>query len=346
MINLKRNWVYWLVQLIGWGTYSVSLILSMYFFNDEKLPPKALYLQLVIGLSCLISSHLYRLYIKKQGWFNFKLLKLILSILLGTFIAAFFAQVLIHASMLTFLNWEAYLPIEWEDFPFYLLNVQFMMLAWSVFYFGYHYFEKARNARMQEVRANAAIKEAELIALKAQINPHFLFNALNNIKALILVNQHFSRDAISNLSELLRYSIRFSQNSKVLLIEEIAVVKNYLQLESIHYDQRLIYKFEIEPETENIDIPPMTIQVMVENAIKHGIALIENGGTITIKTEKKDKLKITVSNHGILQNKDVAGTGLRNVKERIKILYGKEPYFSLVQSKDLVIAQLIFPEGS
>lgn len=234
MINWNKKWIYWLVQLLGWGTYSVSLILSMYFFSDEKLPAKAVYLQIVIGLSCLFSSHLYRLYIKKHGWFNFKLLKLILSILLGTFVTAFFAQVLIHASMFTYLNWESYAPIQWEDFPFYLFNVQFMMLAWSVFYFGYHYFESARNARMQEVKAAAAIKEAELIALKAQINPHFLFNALNNIKALILVNQHLSRDAISNLSELLRYSIRFSQHSTVKLFDEITVVDNYLQLEAIH----------------------------------------------------------------------------------------------------------------
>lgn len=345
MLNWSRKWIYWLVQLLGWGTYSVSLILSMYFFYEEKLPVQAVYLQVVIGLSCLLSSHLYRLYIKKHGWFNFKLLKLILSILLGTFLTALLAQILIHLSMLTYLNWEAYQPIKWGDFPIYLFNVQFMMLAWSVFYFGYHYFERARNARMQEIKAAAAIKEAELIALKAQINPHFLFNALNNIKALILIDQHLSRDAVSNLSELLRYSIRFSQHSTVKLADEITVVKNYLQLESIHYDQRLQYNFEIAPETEDVPIPPMTIQVLVENAIKHGISLIENGGTITIKTEKKERLKITVSNHGMVQSNDGTGTGLINVKERIKILYGREPDFTLTQNNNLVIAALTFPEG-
>jgi len=346
MIKWSKKWIYWLVQFIGWGTYSVSLILSMYFYNNDELPHKVIYLQIVIGLSGLFLSHLYRLYIKKHDWFSFKLLKLILSILLGTFITAFFTQVLIHGSMLTFLNWEAYRPIEWEDFPFYLLNLQFMMLAWSVFYFGYHYFERARNARMQEVKAAAAIKEAELIALKAQINPHFLFNALNNIKALILIDQHLSRDAISNLSELLRYSIRFSQSSTVKLANEITVVENYLQLEAIHYDQRLHYEFEIDPATEEVAIPPMTIQVMVENAIKHGIALLEKGGTIKVKTSYQDKLTIAVSNHGLLKENENTGTGIKNVVDRIKILYGREPEFSLKQHQDIIIAKLTFPEVS
>ena len=346
MINWNRKWIYWLVQLLGWGTYSVSLILSMYFFNDEKLPQKVYYLQVVIGIACLFSSHLYRLYIKKHDWFNFKLLRLILSILLGTLITAFIAQVIIHLSMLTLLNWQAYRPIEWKEFPFYLLNVQFMMLAWSVFYFGYHYFERARNARMQEVKANAAIKEAELIALKAQINPHFLFNALNNIKALILIDQHLSRDAISNLSELLRYSIRFSQNSTVKLADEITVVQNYLQLESIHYDQRLEYEFEIGPNAEDIAIPPMTIQVLVENAIKHGIALLEKGGTIKIKANYNEKLSIQVCNHGLLKESNGTGTGIKNVMERIKILYGQAPEFTLQQKEELVVASLTFPQST
>lgn len=89
----------------------------------------------------------------------------------------------------------------------------------------------------------------------------------------------------------------------------------------------------------------MTIQVMVENAIKHGIALLEKGGTIKIKTELKEKLNIYVSNHGQLKVNDGTGTGLKNVMERIKILYGSVPEFRLEQNGDFVMAHLTFPES-
>ncbi|MFP4089751.1 MAG: sensor histidine kinase [Cyclobacteriaceae bacterium] len=300
-------------------------------------------MQLTIGASCLLCAHWFRLVIKKRNWFALPLLRLSLYLLAGSLVAAFVAQVIIHLVMLTVLNWQTVRPIDWSEFPFYLANVFLVMIVWSGFYFGYYNFENARNAKVEAVKAEAAIKEAELIALKAQVNPHFLFNALNNIRALVLMNPHASRDAISNLSDLLRYSIRFSQQSQVMLIEEVEVVKNYLQLESIHYEKRLTYCFDIDPQTEKLLIPPMSLQVMAENAIKHGISQLEGGGMILLRTQIKDGLHLMVENTGHLRNNEFSGTGLRNVLERVRILYGEKPAFSLTQNSDRVVAHLILP---
>ena len=116
-----------------------------------------------------------------------------------------------------------------------------------------------------------SVKEAQLLALKSQVNPHFIFNSLNNIRSLVVENPEKAREMITHLSALLRYSIQFNNEERVTLEEEIVIVNNYLNLESIQLEDRLTYKIDVDEGVNNLLIPPMSIQMLTENAIKHGI---------------------------------------------------------------------------
>ena len=199
---------------------------------------------------------------------------------------------------------------------------------------------------VEKLALKAALQEAELMVLKNQINPHFLFNALNNIRSLILIEPEKARKMVTHISDLLRYSIQFNASEKVSLKEEVEIVKDYLQLESIQFDERLKYDIEISPETLKIPIPPMAIQLLVENAIKHGLSTQAAGGTILIRTKANDEnLIIEVINSGQLQtNKKREGIGLKNLMERLKILFGPFAEFSLSNTENnTVTASLKIP---
>ncbi len=341
----KRSIAYWTAQLLGWGLYTTFLIVTMVAFGEGvEHKGKIVALQLTIGISCLLVSHIARNFIKKRGWAEYPIGELIPRVLVLNLIAAILVQVIIHAVMLTLLDWQQVRPIVWQEIPVYTFNVFILFTVWSVFYFGFHYFEQSRRSKMEKLQAENALKDAELIALKAQINPHFLFNSLNNIRALILENPMRARDMVSNLSDLLRYSIRFSNQEKVPLKSEMEIVENYLQLESVQYEDRLDYRLEIAPETLEHQIPPMIVQLLVENAVKHGISQLPSGGQIRIRTQLMDQdLVIVVENTGKLEAKRSNGIGIKNALERIRILFSIEPFFDLSESEGKVRAIIKLP---
>ena len=149
---------------------------------------------------------------------------------------------------------------------------------------------------------------------------------------------------VSHLSDLLRYSIQFNDREKVTLSEELEIVNNYLELETIHYENRLQYRVQADVALDGYKIPPMIIQLMVENAIKHGISQLKDGGEVVVEiSQESDRLKISVANTGQLRKSEKEGIGIRNATERIKILFDQEPDFQLFQEGNLVKSVLILP---
>jgi len=339
-----KNLFYWVFQIIGWSIFGAFLFASIFAFSEGPPNPKVIHLQIIIILVCFVLSHLLRSFYKKQKWYELSLIKVLPRIIITSLISATLAQIIIHLLMITVLDWSSFRSIVISEIPMYIANVFVVYLVWSIIYFSYQYYEKAQDARFAQIESEKALKEAELIALKAQINPHFMFNALNNIRAMVLEDTKKAREMISNLSELLKYSIQFNANEKVKLKDEIKIVKDYLNLESVQYEDRIKYHLEIEIETLEKEIPPMVIQLMVENAVKHGISQLNDGGKINIKTYlDANNLVIEVSNTGKLKKSGSSGIGLKNAVERIRIVFNKEPVLSLTQISNEVLAQLKIP---
>jgi two-component system LytT family sensor kinase len=219
-----------------------------------------------------------------------------------------------------------------------------IFFLWAIMYFIYNYFDRYNNSLKME----ASLREIELNNLKSQLNPHFIFNALNSIRALVDENPVKSKQAITQLSSLLRSSLSTGKRELTSLSEEMKIVRDYLGLESIRFEERLHSDLQIAPETMEWMVPPLMIQTLVENGIKHGISKLTEGGFIQVKTFLQDgRLKILVRNSGKFDSaliKDGKGLGIDNTLKRLNLIYGQQASFSIkTQVDNTVLTELEIP---
>jgi LytS/YehU family sensor histidine kinase len=191
--------------------------------------------------------------------------------------------------------------------------------------------------------------QIELNNLKSQLNPHFIFNALNSIRALVDENPLKSKQAINQLSNILRSSLASDKKGLTKFEDELKIVKDYLGLESIRFEERLKAEFDIHPDSEKFLVPPLMIQTLVENGIKHGISRLTQGGVIQLKTiVENHHLKIRIRNSGRLINGErsgKSGIGLKNTVQRLKLIYGEQASFRIVNEKDnFVLTEIVIPQ--
>jgi LytS/YehU family sensor histidine kinase len=172
-----------------------------------------------------------------------------------------------------------------------------------------------------------------------------MFNSLNNIRGLMLEDVEKSREMLTKLSEMLRYSLTKNSVDGIALEEELEMVDNYIALSKIQFEDRLQFNKEIEPDTLSVHIPPMIVQLLVENAAKHGISNLKHGGRIKLSAQKNgEALHIQVKNTGKLSiAKDSTQLGLKNIKQRLKLLYGDTASFDLNEIGDEVVADVKIP---
>lgn len=354
-----------MLQFGGWGGLTVTSFLAMVMFMPF-LP--AFLANIAAVFFGVLVSHIYRYYIKKNNWKELRVPKLLPRVLLasiiqGAILAALTLTSIIGAFMIiSTTDTQAVdammgIPqVEGVDeevmkkirdasianfsgsklivFLFsFVASYAIYIICWSALYFAYQFLQKAREMDIERWKLSASVKDAELSALKSQINPHFIFNSLNNIRSLVIEDSERARDSITHLSDLLRFSIQFDQYEKVSLEKELEVVKDYLNLEAIQLEERLRYKFFIDERAKEVLIPPMIVQTLVENAIKHSINELPNGGDIIIGSRiDTDFLNLYVKNTGQLkmsgnnqQNKQKRrGIGITNSRERLRLLYGEK----------------------
>lgn len=340
---MTRNTSYWLFQSVGWFMYGmIGVIIAFLFY--ENVDVWVILAQFFSAVVMLLSTHLLRYKMKLDGWLKLKIKKLIIRLVPTLIILSLMANgITVGYTILTTdiipidkISPTVFLLFTFQTFVYFCL--------WVAVYLIIYFFRNYKKEEVEKWRLQTAVKDAELIALKAQINPHFLFNALNNIRALILEDHMKARDMVSHLSELLRYSIQFNDNEKVTIEEELEIVNKYLELESIHYENRLHYEILTKKELSRFKIPPMLIQLMAENAVKHGISQVKSGGDILISVDKESKdLVIEVSNTGKLKKNLGNGIGLRNATERVRILFDSEPDLELFEQGNMVRSRLKIP---
>jgi len=191
--------------------------------------------------------------------------------------------------------------------------------------------QRLRDQEKQAAELQNLAREREMAALKAQVNPHFLFNTLNSISAMVTRDPEETRRMIARLAELLRYALDSSERDFVALRDELYFVRSYLEIESKRFGGRLRVEQEIAPETMDVLVPPMILQPLVENAVRHGIAPSEEGGRITLRIRLADgRLLVSVEDTGVgVEDGDTRsltqnGVGLRNTDARLRRLFGPE----------------------
>jgi two-component system, LytTR family, sensor kinase len=227
---------------------------------------------------------------------------------------------------------------EWKfDDNLVLLGIYQNMLLialWFLIYIVYHYVHKNRKDQLDRLKLESTVKELELKTIKSHINPHFIFNSLNSIRALVDENPARARTAITELSNILRSSMQAEKAETVTLQKELDIVKDYLALEHMRFEERLQVELDIDPDTLNQPVPPMMLQTLVENSIKHGISKLVNGGTVRIVADfKGDNLELLVQNTGKLNgHRNGDGFGIKSTQDRLNLMYQGKARFEI---KDL-----------
>ncbi len=220
----------------------------------------------------------------------------------------------------------------------YLLSVALHYLLLSV--------ESSKEAETREQEALTLARESELKALKAQINPHFLFNSLNSISALATVDGQRARDMCIKLSDFLRTTLKLGEKQRITLADELALAKAYLEVEQVRFGARLRVEIDANAACDHCVVPSLVLQPLVENAVKHGIAGLVDGGTIRIEAHcGAGILRLKISNEFDPESPASSrhGLGLRNVRERLRALYENRARVDTTASADRFVVELEIP---
>lgn len=341
---MSRTKLYWMLQIFGWSAWLANeaiLYNNTYDLSFEWFASAVLNIFIAIVL-----THHFRKVIKKYDWIEISIDQVIPRILLAVGAMSMF-MALVNIPIDTYILREH----EKADFWSFFFLFQYIfywakpLMIWTLFYYASHYFERKSEVEVDKIRLESSVKETESKVLRAQMNPHFMFNALNSIRALILEDPDKAQKAVTQLSNILRSSLLADRRRTVSLSEEMRTVDDYLALEKIRYEERLQIRKNIYPETLTVQVPPMLLQTLVENAIKHGVSKPVKGGFVSIETKiMGKKVLINISNTGTLETTDSGGFGLENTAHRLELLFGPESKFRIFQaSKDVVTAEITIP---
>ncbi len=344
MKNNKK--AYWLCQIGGWLFYALTNVFFASVFGQPLVERQYARLGIAIGLGILL-THILRITLKKlqllppipkQKW----------PFVIGIIVITCFLYSLTNSAMVEWVG--LYDPkVKFSLFKrslYNLVNDSPIIVVWASIYFVWHYFILSKNIQVEKLKFESIIKELELKTIKSHINPHFIFNALNSIRALVDENPERARTAITELSNILRSSMQAEKAETSPLERELNIVKDYLALESIRFEDRLQIEYDIDEDTLDQPVPPMMLQTLVENAIKHGISKLKDGGLIKVISNFKDNHhELVVQNTGQLNGTvNSEGFGIASTQDRLELLFGNKASFKL---KDIdgnrVEAKVIMP---
>ncbi|WP_133555476.1 sensor histidine kinase [Pedobacter duraquae] len=339
--------LYWKCQLIGWSVAALYWMYTGLIGQHFQLPLAAL--QFVTDVAFyVVLSHQYRNIVIRNGWQNLPLDETVKRIVPSILIMAV-AYSVVTIFKIYFLRRLAMPDYRQDLLTFIEINGPTIFIAgirlmsiWLLAYHLYHYAQREIRIAKENARLAIITQEAQLHNLSSQLNPHFLFNALNAIKSLIIEDADSARRGIDLLSELLRKSLDQHDLQLVSVAEEVELVTDYLELEKLRIEERLEKEFTINESCNTLMIPRFSIQTLVENAVKHGISTQQNGGCISVKINKNQGyLNILVQNPGILNLKRNNGIGLKNLRKRLSLHYGQRASFEIMEQIDQTVLATI-----
>lgn len=350
LTGLKKGSLYWKCQLIGWSI--ASLYWNFLGYIGTLFSPWLAIIHFFADLLIYIPlTHAYKTWSVRRGWHRLPTRQLIIRLIP--------AILLLGLCFMALTITKNYLVRHWfePDFPD-TLREQFrqqglttfvtgtrLMSIWLLAYYGYHYAQRELQATRESARLAIVAREAQLNNLTAQLNPHFFFNSLNNIKAQVIDNPQGARRAIDLLSEVLRTALYNRDTTLIPLQQEMDLVADFLELEKMRFEERLQVSLLVDKTLLHHPVLPLSIQLLTENAIKHGIASRKAGGTLGITINRHDdQLQVLVENPGKLLNGHPPGLGLKNLRERLHLQFHGQASLQLEQTDhDTVLTTLLMP---
>ena len=331
----NRNRLFWIAHSAGWFGFALVHYLGSLLHDLRDIFVVIIFLNAYAGWLLTVPLR----YLYRRVW-NLSPVKVALVVIFSSYFTGVLWQIVKNINY-----WEIYKHGYKPDFI--LMYTQssvwsfYIILSWSVLYFGTKYYQMLQVEKQNVLKANAVAHQAQLKMLRYQLNPHFLFNTLNAISTLILLKDNVTANGmVTKLSEFLRYSLDKDPMKKVTLNSEIQALELYLAIEKVRFEERLQVNFAISENCEQALVPSMILQPIAENAIKHAIATQELGGCINITVSHfANDLLIEVADDGpgaeIIDGNLYRenGVGLINTRERLHALYN-DNYSLVVANND------------
>jgi two-component system LytT family sensor kinase len=233
------------------------------------------------------------------------------------------------------------LPTTLIGYGWYIAAMSYLLIAWTGLYFGIKFARQFQEHKEAALRARMMEQAAQLRMLRYQLNPHFLFNTLNSLSALMLDGKgRTASDMVESLGEFLRYSLDSDPIQRVTLAAEVDSIRQYLDIEQLRFTNRLRVHIDLSARTHEALVPSMILQPLVENAIKYAVAPREEGGRIGLEARRDhDMLDILLYDDGPgfsqieFGSRSVVGVGLANTRERLKVLYGDSAHLTILETR-------------
>lgn len=354
--NTKKNLIFWCCNFCYWLLFSLLIYATDLMDLNSLGMKKTLVSTVTFATIGVFIGSILRLQVEYFASLKATAFSLVLKIAgASTFTGLLITSALWfinYAYILIFLDGDGiqkYINFIAEDNYVFasILSSCILCGLWSFIYYMIESQHLQRDAAIKNLQIEMSMKEVQLNALAGKIDPHFVFNALNNIRALIDEDSEKARSAIVVLSDILRSPITNNLQDKISIAEEILLVRNYISLSKIQLEDRLIYTEDIDEHAKTALIPSMMLQILVENAIKHGISQLPDGGALSLHIHKREQqLVCKIINHGHLRlNSETSGfgVGIKVINDRLRLLYNDNASFSLHEIKNTVVAELIFP---
>ena len=338
---------YWIAQCGGWGLLTLVSVLSS-SFGDWRNTLSFAAAKTMCMLAGMLMSHLWRGHLRQRGWLE-RPQALPLRPMFAWLLTMSLGQtgVLCLSDM---LFRDGRLFRDDDNLPLSLLFVTLLWLIifmiWTLCYAVALSRRRAVRDELEKLQLAVSAKDAELRALQAQTNPHFFFNSLNSIRALIYQDSDAAAMAVSQLAGMMRHHLQSGQSDTVQLVDELRVVNAYLSMEKLRFEQRLQLSLDIEPGLDAIALPPMILQTLAENAVKHGVERSTGPCQIRIAARREaGRVVLRVSNQGKLATASASTRlGLANAAKRLELLFGPQATCTLAEEDGWVVARVVLPQ--
>jgi len=331
---------FWFFQIFGWIGFGITDALINRASFITNLRNFAIWLvSIVVGFTISLGLRFYYKYFfsKNPGIWTSAVLIIsgsLTAALLWHFSGDYIRHLIFSMELSTISNLSKFI-LE-------IYMILWVFVVWSILYFGLKMWINLVDEKIKAGKADAETRRAQLQMLRYQINPHFLFNTLNSIKALIRRETQVAENMITEFSEFLRYTLRHNDKTFISLEEEIDIVKKYLVLEKIRFEKRLVYSFENTKESLKVPVLCFLLQPFVENAIKHGLKNSPAGIELQIRSFiRKNELVIEIENSGRwIPESEESGTGLKNLTDRLETAYPGIHHFNIDKGETRVLVMI------